>query len=216
MTSTLQARLPRLITELCEFVRGVDLLKDQHRFPDAALFLPSRPGSALTHTPVPTRPLSREQDLHRLTTILLTMLVQLCHIRRFLEQGDATVQSRSPAPSSQWLRVTLAALGKLSEGLTPLLVTLVCGPPRLPAATANTFRADTSVELYAVLHFHGRLTPGCCYSRCTNMSGASEAALKTLLCSGCRWARYCSVGCQRAAWVEEGHSKVCNVSRSLM
>lgn len=42
---------------------------------------------------------------------------------------------------------------------------------------------------------------GCYLIGCTNMGGASEAALPTLLCSGYRQARYCSVGCQRAAWM---------------
>lgn len=68
---------------------------------------------------------------------------------------------------------------------------------------------DLVWEQYAVTHCHGRLFSGCCYLGCTNLDGFSESALKTQLCSGCRRTRYCSVECQRAAWVAGAHSKVC-------
>lgn len=54
----------------------------------------------------------------------------------------------------------------------------------------------------------GRLLPGCCYWGCTNMSGFSEAALSTQLCSRCRRVRYCCEGCQKSAWLE-GHKEAC-------
>lgn len=72
------------------------------------------------------------------------------------------------------------------------------------------FRQECTVwDEYALTHFHGRLLPGCSYLGCTNTSGTSEASLDMLLCSGCRRMRYCSVGCQQAAWVRGGHSCVC-------
>lgn len=64
-------------------------------------------------------------------------------------------------------------------------------------------------ERYVVIHFNGRLTPGCCHRGCINLDGCSESALGTQLCGRCRRARYCCVGCQRAAWLERGHSSVC-------
>lgn len=66
-------------------------------------------------------------------------------------------------------------------------------------------------ERYAVTHFHGRLTLGCCNYGCMKMDGMSEAMLCTKLCSGCRRARYCSVRCQKAAWIDGGHKAVCRV-----
>lgn len=69
--------------------------------------------------------------------------------------------------------------------------------------------ARTAWERFTVEHFEGRLLPGCCNLGCTNLAGISESTLKTLLCSGCRRARYCTVGCQRAAWLEGGHCSVC-------
>lgn len=74
----------------------------------------------------------------------------------------------------------------------------------------SAFKHEATVwDAFALRHFHGRLLPGCCYLRCTNMGGASEAALDTLLCSGCKHVRYCSVMCQREAWVLGGHAEVC-------
>lgn len=75
---------------------------------------------------------------------------------------------------------------------------------------AEASRREAAVwDAYALGRFHGRLLPGCSHLGCTNTSGVSEACLDTRLCSGCRRARYCSVACQRAAWVEGGHSDVC-------
>lgn len=64
-------------------------------------------------------------------------------------------------------------------------------------------------EQSAVSSFLSGLLIGCCHLRCTNLSGLSEADLKTQLCSGCRKARYCCVECQRSAWLDGGHSTVC-------
>lgn len=86
------------------------------------------------------------------------------------------------------------------------LVTALLEESSLSIAQAEV---NTMWERYAVEHFQGRLLPGCCHQGCTNLAGTSEAALKTLLCSGCRKARYCCLECQKAAWLEGGHSTVC-------
>lgn len=57
----------------------------------------------------------------------------------------------------------------------------------------------------------GPLLTGCCSLRCNNLTEASEALLPTLLCSGCRRARYCSVRCQRQAW-QDGHKRLCKAA----
>lgn len=64
-------------------------------------------------------------------------------------------------------------------------------------------------DRHAQQHFHGRLLPGCCNLHCKQLEGVSEAALPTLLCSGCRRARYCCQECQKEAWLKCGHSLVC-------
>lgn len=53
------------------------------------------------------------------------------------------------------------------------------------------------------------MLPGCGNLMCNNMSGCSEAALHTQLCSGCRRVRYCCVDCQRTAWKAGGHEVIC-------
>lgn len=65
------------------------------------------------------------------------------------------------------------------------------------------------LERFAIQHLDVKVLPGCGFWGCLNMTGISEAAIPTQLCSGCRRARYCSVKCQRAAWVTEGHRDVC-------
>lgn len=69
----------------------------------------------------------------------------------------------------------------------------------IPAPTYERFTAPSSRQAFLL---------GCCHLGCTRFDGVSEAMLQTLLCSGCRRTRYCSVGCQRAAWVE-GHGTYC-------
>lgn len=64
-------------------------------------------------------------------------------------------------------------------------------------------------ERFALLHLPGRTLPNCSHWGCMNLTGSSDAALPTQLCSGCRRVRYCSAWCQRAAWVEGGHSMTC-------
>lgn len=82
-----------------------------------------------------------------------------------------------------------------------------------PVETSSTSTAQAKLDLewgrYALQRFSGRLLPGCCHLACSNFEGPSEASLPTKLCGGCRRARYCSLECQRAAWVKGGHSRVC-------
>lgn len=52
------------------------------------------------------------------------------------------------------------------------------------------------------------ILPGCSSFMCLNLAGCCEAALPTLLCTGCRRARFCSPACQRESWVN-GHREVC-------
>lgn len=64
-------------------------------------------------------------------------------------------------------------------------------------------------ERFALHHLDGPPLPGCSNWACTNLHGFSEAALPTKLCSGCKRVRYCSVECQKAAWVKGEHKDVC-------
>jgi hypothetical protein len=47
----------------------------------------------------------------------------------------------------------------------------------------------------------------CAFPLCTNLAGASEAALRSRNCSRCMVAAYCSTACQRADWAR--HKRVC-------
>lgn len=57
---------------------------------------------------------------------------------------------------------------------------------------------------------NGRILPGCCNPSCVQLSGVTETALKTLLCSGCRRMLYCSQKCQKAHF-QSGHGQQCGV-----
>lgn len=75
----------------------------------------------------------------------------------------------------------------------------------------RTLAAACLWDMHSLTEFDGRMLSGCCHLGCTNFGGCSEAALPTLLCSGCRRVRYCSVQCQRDAWVAGGHASTCRV-----
>lgn len=148
---------------------------------------------------------ARTHDVHRLVAVMLAGWVQMCHVRLTREQTAAKSHTQQvPA----WLDTLLLETNGLSEGMSGLVSNLLTYTSPTDAFTAQTW-LDASFERHALLHFQGRLLPGCCYLGCTNLGGVSEAALPTLLCSGCRRARYCSGECQRAAWVEGGHSSSC-------
>ena len=74
--------------------------------------------------------------------------------------------------------------------------------PELPMSASQAARTLEGVMLRLPV-------VGCCSRACTNCELPSELELPLKLCSGCRVARYCSPGCQAAAW--GGHKRVCRV-----
>lgn len=145
-------------------------------------------------------------NCHQIQSILMKSWFQLCQFCSQYEDG-------SYFGMQQELR--LAMLDGL-EGLSTRLQVLGCELLYDDAQCRfrNQAHVDSTLERYAISHFHGRLLPGCCFLGCTNLDGVSEAALKTKLCGGCRRVRYCSVECQKAAWVNGGHRKLCKVCGS--
>lgn len=62
--------------------------------------------------------------------------------------------------------------------------------------------------------FRGVYLPGCSSMGCANLDGHSEMSMCNAVCGGCRRARYCSVDCQKHAWLHpslggDGHGLVC-------
>lgn len=167
-----------------------------------------------------TSPLKKHQ-LHHLQAGLLLTLHQGSALLSASSEGDVSTCISEKAPSliqhgdgpacvmqhPEWLQELVGGLGHLSQGLTKVSSPILQGSP-YPDKTP-TSHMHFVWEQYGVTHFNGRLVPGCCNLDCTNLGGVSEAALKTQLCTGCKRARYCSVGCQRAAWAEGGHSTMC-------
>lgn len=142
--------------------------------------------------------------IRQLQFVLLVSLMQMCHHQLYINHvGCQPIQ----LPQPRWLKALLRNLGSLTNGLSDVVRCLL--PTTTFSSLATEPMSDSVWEEYALNHFHKRLMPGCCHLRCTNLSGVSEARLKTQLCSGCRRARYCSMECQRAAWLEGGHSTVC-------
>lgn len=137
---------------------------------------------------------------HQLQAVALVTVMQL---------GVLGVQC-VPRYVADWLRLVRVGLDDL---VNPSLKATMLPMLSLTfmSHTSSLSRVCSIWEQYAVTHFCGRLVPGCCYLGCTNFLGVSEAALKTYLCSGCRRARYCSLDCQRAAWLGGGHSLVCSI-----
>lgn len=141
--------------------------------------------------------------LHQLHATSLVTLVQLCQWKLEFE-GRPSNQDDCP----KWLASIQDSCRYLPNQdlkilVTSLLDSVSCADPE------SSQEINVMWEKHAMTHFNGRMLPGCCYLGCNNVEGVSEAALKTQLCSGCRKARYCSVGCQRAAWRKGGHSTVC-------
>lgn len=145
--------------------------------------------------------------LHQLHAISLVTLVQLCQWKLEFEGRPSASQNDHP----KWLASIQDSCRHLPNQdlkilVTSLLDSMSCANPK------SSQEINVMWEKHAMTHFNGRMLPGCCHLGCNNFEGVSEAALKTQLCSGCRKARYCSVGCQRAAWREGGHSTVCGYS----
>lgn len=141
-------------------------------------------------------------NFHKLQTILLVLFALLyqSHLK------SATAPSLPLETPSQWFHESADAVACLDQGLRDFAQALLLSAQ---AEAGGQERVLLIAEQYAALHFNGRLAPGCSHLGCTNLCGVSETALCTLLCSGCRRARYCSQECQKASWVKGGHSAVC-------
>lgn len=149
-----------------------------------------------------------QQELHQLRALIVMVQVQLnrhhAHITGVCVGGPSWT---GKIGGLNWLAEIRACDAELADTAQDLLSL----PPRLAEEEmATAFKREcVAWDAYALRHFHGRLLPGCSYLGCTNTCGTSEATLGTLLCSGCKRMKYCSVGCQRAAWAKGGHSDVC-------
>lgn len=141
--------------------------------------------------------------VHKLQAITALTLIQV-----FLWRRDwRCIQDNFH--TEQWLdKIPAACNSLLNTDLKNLMTSMLRESPASPISQQQS-EVDTLWERYAVTHFQGRWSPGCCNLKCTKLGGVSETALQTLLCAGCMQARYCSVVCQKAAWREGGHSRVC-------
>lgn len=148
-------------------------------------------------------PVTVQRQQLQLQSILLSSVVQFCEWRVWPVQSLGSQHNSTMA----WLASVVPDHNSLSCGLAELCKHLL--------GTQVLSLPDPYVEvgkgfgLHAIKHFHGRLFPGCCHQGCCNLTGASEAALPTLLCGGCRMTRYCSVECQKEAWLHGGHRFLC-------
>lgn len=149
---------------------------------------------------------SPKANAHQLQAISLSSLVQVCRARICIELEEGVFVRGMTQP--QWMDRAMLQLQDVPYPHLKLMVSAVL--ERSLRAVVTDRSVNTLWERYAVQHFHGRLLPGCCNMDCANLDGVCEQALRTLLCSGCRRARYCCLACQRAAWVEGGHSVVCS------
>lgn len=148
-----------------------------------------------------------QQGTQQLRAVMVMVLVWLGNLWRRLmsQQGGGGVPTEEEVLG--WVRevgVHDAKLARVARVLSLPLRSELWG-----TCVTGVKQEAIMWDEYALKHFHGRLLPGCSYLGCTNMSGTSEEALETLLCSGCKRTRYCGVMCQRAAWVMGGHSVVC-------
>lgn len=169
----------------------------------------AQPTAVLTHldgVSSSSRQHAYTPTLRHIHAVAVLTLVQLLQQRKLLGRAGGM-----DANHEAWTADTLHAVTQLGMPEATVLVTaqLRQGSATAPASLAAETAASVAWERYVVTHFNGRLLPGCCNMRCTNLGGVSEAALSTKLCSGCRKARYCSVECQKAAWLLGGHSTVC-------
>lgn len=147
---------------------------------------------------------------HRLHQLSSIIMIGLIRISNWLLRHDAAQRSTkgSSAQHPEWLLIVGNSQPELRSVATSLL---------LQQSDCESWLSEQAFAClegcvwgaYAREYLHGPLLPGCCYLGCSNLTGVSEAALPTLLCSGCRRVRYCSVACQRAAWVGGGHSTLC-------
>lgn len=198
--------IPGLITSIACVLNSASIITPVQDSSGSRRNVGSRGGTRLRQTlRDPTIQLQQAQMQQQLKSILLTIAVQLCHwhVQQERERTSAPMMNSMKAWMGERKQQCLAMKDCPTALLTELLSEQVLSCPR-PQVEVGKLLGQ-----HAVTHFQGRLLPGCCHLRCKNLYGPSEAALKTLLCSKCRRARYCSAECQKAAWLEGGHVHVC-------
>lgn len=142
------------------------------------------------------------------STLLLIYVQERNKDARACEQGRVKIPD--DGFSSDEHTATAHRLGISRDACSELLL-VSCGKPRTKTEEEEHGRKVMFMwERFAVKQHRGRFLPGCCSLGCRSLAGVSEAALPTQLCSGCMLARYCSVKCQREAWTDGGHSRVCS------
>lgn len=155
--------------------------------------------------------LSVDHDLARQRTthhhLQVTSLVSLAQVCGWIAESKV-MREWCGRNGNSWLGTMLRGCERLVD---PDLRSVASALLESASSSLPQVRSEVAMrlELYAVTHLDGRLLPGCCHAGCTNLDGVTEAAMKTLLCAGCKKARYCSVECQRVAWSQGGHSRVC-------
>lgn len=149
------------------------------------------------------------ESAQQLWAVLVLTLVRVCI--RSLRRDKSAVADMEFGRTLLHMARTWTTQDTDLANLDSLLVQLSDGEELL-CDDRSTMREEADVwGRYAFQHFHGRMLPGCGCLSCYNLAGPSEAALPTLLCGGCRRVRYCCVTCQREAWVEGGHSSICQL-----
>lgn len=146
-------------------------------------------------------------DLHQLAAAALALLVLMCHYHLAMEQSKGVSRTESP----EWLKHTVSKLAGMGMGLGGVGRLLLHANGQMIVKTQT--RLDSVWEKYVATHLNCRLVQGCCNLGCIDLRGANESALvkkaARSLCSGGKKARYCSVECQRAAWLIGDHKTVC-------
>lgn len=164
----------------------------------------------------------------RMSSMSVTMMKLL---RKCSVQADPAQSQVQTAQQAETAQLLLTVFRHMSRGLIQntlhilkarislaLVMVEMLSHAHLPqairlAVRTATFTVPCLYDKTEWLHnllpsMHGRVLSGCCFLHCGNLEGASEAALKTSLCSGCRCSRYCSVECQKADW-DGDHKLVC-------
>lgn len=159
-------------------------------------------GAAPSATALLAEDASRTQALRRCTFTLVLCLLQLCFWAQEVGQMDAMEEDLV-----SWSLQQMAGMG----------VDVLSGPNMTPSRGSPSRGAElmTAMVFSSLIAASSpaMLLPGCSHLGCENLRGASEAGLPTLLCGGCKGVRYCSVGCQHAAWLVGGHSMYCRGKR---
>lgn len=141
--------------------------------------------------------------LRQTVTALVLCLLQVCALQAGLEWGGGPSSKQQP----QWYSDVRSELGKMGGDPGAMSKAMLQAPGVWDVTASETISASV-YESFTTPACRQTWLPGCCHLGCTNLDGPSEASLCTLLCSGCRRARYCSVGCQRMAWID-GHNLYC-------